>query len=109
MVLLSALLITIVLLVMFVMTWGNASLVELPAVVADRIFPVRAKPTAKFTVESAKTIFAFLVLPILNAEQGMFVPPELAPIRTPVAAAAVVVFPEADARLLTIVLKAKAV
>ena len=82
-------------------------LVEILAAV-DRIFLVRAKRTVKSTVEFAKMIFVFRVLPIRNAELGMFVLLERVPIPT-LAAAVVAVFLVGDAHPLTIVPKVKVV
>ena len=76
---------------------------------ADRIFLVRVKRTAKSTVEFAKTIFVFRVLPILNAELGMFVLLERVPIPALAAVVAEAVFLVGDAHPHTIVPKVKVV
>ena len=75
----------------------------------DRIFLVRVKRTAKSTVEFAKTIFVFRVLPILNAELGMFVLLERVPIPTLAAVVVEAVFLVGDAHPHTIVPKVKVV
>jgi len=87
----NVLLITIAQRIMSAMGKANVFLAKQLSVGMIKRFLVALRPIVTFTVEFAKTIFAWLVPLILNAKRAMFVRLEHVPILTHLAVAVTVV------------------